>query len=177
MAEEAGSEIVTCMLDHLNKVKTALLSRSNMDKTLKEEAIQSVSELNISMNKISGMFLSLELSLHKAITMAERGNPHLYSELVVPSPGNQNNFQLSLHKAITTAERGNPRLYSELVVPSPGNQNNFQLSLHKAITTAERGNPRLYSELVAPSPGNQNNFQPTPGRGCHLAADSTKQPA
>ena len=93
MAEEAGSEIVTCMLDHLNKVKTALLSRSNMDKTLKEEALQSVSELNISMNKISGMFLSLELSLHKAITTAERGNPRLYSELVAPSPGNQNNFQ------------------------------------------------------------------------------------
>ncbi|PSN40404.1 Transient receptor potential-gamma protein [Blattella germanica] len=41
MAEEAGSEIVTVLQDHLIKVKSALQSRSNMDKTLKEEAINS----------------------------------------------------------------------------------------------------------------------------------------
>ena len=38
MAEEAGSEIVTLICEHLSKVKQALTSRSNMDKVLKEEA-------------------------------------------------------------------------------------------------------------------------------------------
>jgi hypothetical protein len=31
MAEEADSELVALICDHLNKVKQALLSRSNMD--------------------------------------------------------------------------------------------------------------------------------------------------
>ena len=44
MAEEAGSEFVAVLHDHLKKVKSALSSRSNMDKTLKEEAIMSVRE-------------------------------------------------------------------------------------------------------------------------------------
>jgi hypothetical protein len=35
-AEEVGSELVAVACEHLNKVKQALLSRSNMDKTLKE---------------------------------------------------------------------------------------------------------------------------------------------
>ena len=39
MAEETGSELVAVACEHLNKVKQALLSRSNMDRTLKEEAV------------------------------------------------------------------------------------------------------------------------------------------
>ena len=39
MAEEAGSELVAVVREHLNKVKQALFSRSNMNKTLKEEAV------------------------------------------------------------------------------------------------------------------------------------------
>ena len=46
MAEEAGSKAVTVILEHLNKVKQALTSRSNMDKTLKEQALHSVSEMD-----------------------------------------------------------------------------------------------------------------------------------
>jgi hypothetical protein len=38
MAEEAGSELVALVWDHLHKVKKPLLSQSIMDKTLKEEA-------------------------------------------------------------------------------------------------------------------------------------------
>jgi hypothetical protein len=36
MAVKAGSELVAVACEHLNKAKQALLSRSNMDKTLKE---------------------------------------------------------------------------------------------------------------------------------------------
>jgi len=39
---EAGSELVADICKQLSKVKQALLSRSNMDKTLKEEAIHAM---------------------------------------------------------------------------------------------------------------------------------------
>ena len=42
MAEEAGSELVSVIFENLVKVKNVLNSRSNMDKTLKEEAIKAV---------------------------------------------------------------------------------------------------------------------------------------
>jgi len=46
MAEEAGSEIVAVVREHLNKVKQALSSRSSMDKSLKEETVLAVSEMD-----------------------------------------------------------------------------------------------------------------------------------
>jgi acid stress-induced BolA-like protein IbaG/YrbA len=45
MAKEAGSELVAVVRKHLSKVKQAQFSRSNMDKTLKEEAVHAVSEI------------------------------------------------------------------------------------------------------------------------------------
>jgi hypothetical protein len=65
MAEEAGSELVAVACEHLSKVKHALLSRSNMDKTRKEEAVQAVSEVDSLLNTIRGMFLRLECTLKK----------------------------------------------------------------------------------------------------------------
>ena len=58
--EEAGREWVAVLHDHFKKVKSALSSRSNMDKTLKEEAIMSVREMETILNKLSDMFLGLE---------------------------------------------------------------------------------------------------------------------
>nr|AKU04649.1 gag-like protein [Blattella germanica] len=85
MAEEAGGEIVAVVIDHLNKVKEALQSRHNMEKTIKEEALHSVSEINNLLNKLSGMFLGLECTLKKAITSGATGTPRLYSEQLVAS--------------------------------------------------------------------------------------------
>jgi hypothetical protein len=64
MAEEAGSELVAIVRvrDHLNKMKQALLMRSNMDKTLKVEAAYAVSEIDCLLNRLTGMFLGLECS-------------------------------------------------------------------------------------------------------------------
>jgi hypothetical protein len=63
--EEAGSELVAYVRDHLNKVKQSLLLRSNMDKTLKEEATHAVSEMDSLLNRLSCMFLGLECALKK----------------------------------------------------------------------------------------------------------------
>ena len=60
MAEEAGSELVAVICDNLSKVKQALPSRSNMDKMLKEEAMNAVSEMDSMLNRLSDMFLGLE---------------------------------------------------------------------------------------------------------------------
>jgi hypothetical protein len=76
MAEEAGSELVAVACEHLNKVKQALLSRSNMDTTLKEEAVQLVSEMDSLLNRLRGMFLGQECTLKKAITTAEKERKH-----------------------------------------------------------------------------------------------------
>jgi hypothetical protein len=46
MAEDVGGEIVAVAREHLNKVKQALSSRSNMDKSLNEEAVHAVSEMH-----------------------------------------------------------------------------------------------------------------------------------
>lgn len=64
-----------------------------MDRTLKEEAISSVSELNNLMNRISGMFLGLEATLNKVISTTERRTSRLYSEQLAPSLGAPRDFQ------------------------------------------------------------------------------------
>ena len=72
MAEEADSELVAVACEDLNGVKQALLSRSNMDKTLKEEAVYVVSEMDSLLNGLRRMFLGPECTLEKAITAAEK---------------------------------------------------------------------------------------------------------
>jgi hypothetical protein len=72
MAEEAGSELVAFVRDNLNKVKQVLLSRSNKDKTLKEEAAHEVSEMDSLLNRLIGKSLGLECTLKKALTTAEK---------------------------------------------------------------------------------------------------------
>jgi hypothetical protein len=47
-------------------VKQALLSRNNMDKTLKEEAVQAVSEMDSLLKRLRGIFLGLECTLKKS---------------------------------------------------------------------------------------------------------------
>ncbi|PSN46566.1 hypothetical protein C0J52_19706 [Blattella germanica] len=68
-----------------------------MDKILKEEAINAVSDMNSLLNKLSGMFLGLESSLTKALSTADRVNPRSFSELVATSNGTQNNHQRQIH--------------------------------------------------------------------------------
>jgi len=63
MAEKSGRVIVTDICKHLGKAKQALTSRSNTDKTLKEEAMHAVSEMDSLLNKLNGMFLCLESTL------------------------------------------------------------------------------------------------------------------
>jgi hypothetical protein len=86
MAEEVGSEIIVLVKKHLSKVKQALTSRSNMDKTLKEEATNAVSEMECLLNQVGGMFLGLESSLGKALSAAEE-KASLYSEQLATSMG------------------------------------------------------------------------------------------
>ena len=63
MAEAVGRELVALIGYHLSKVKQALQSRSNMDRTMKEEGIHSVSEIDTMLNRFSGMFQGLESML------------------------------------------------------------------------------------------------------------------
>jgi len=98
MAEEAGSEIVAVVPEHLNKVKQALTSRSNMDKSLKEETVLAVSEMDCLLNKHGGMLLGLESTLEKVLTTAEKERAHRYSELLATSIGTQNGSLNSPHQ-------------------------------------------------------------------------------
>jgi hypothetical protein len=91
MAEEVGSELVALISDHLSKVKQALQSRSNMDRTMKEEAIQSVSEMDTMLNRLSGMFQGLESMLEKTLKTAEKAKTRLYSEQLAASHGPTDN--------------------------------------------------------------------------------------
>ena len=86
MAEEVGSEIVELVKKHLTKVKQALTSRSNMDKSLKEEATFAVSEMDCLLTKVGGMFLGLESTLGKALSTAEE-KASRYSERLATSMG------------------------------------------------------------------------------------------
>ena len=74
MTEEAGSEIVALICDHLSRVKQAFISRSNMDKVLKEEARHAVSEIGNMLKRLSGMFAGFESTLKKVI-IATSGVP------------------------------------------------------------------------------------------------------
>ena len=80
MSEEVGSELVALISDHLSKVKQALQSRSNMYRTMKEEAVHSVSEIDTMLNRLSGMFQGLESMLEKTLKTAEKDKTRLYSE-------------------------------------------------------------------------------------------------
>jgi hypothetical protein len=93
MAEEAGSELVAIICDHLSKVKQALQSRSNMGKMLKEEAVHAVSEMDSLLNRLSGMFVGLECTLKKALAATEKDRSRLYSEQLATSPGTMVNRQ------------------------------------------------------------------------------------
>ena len=105
MAEKAGSELVAVACEHLNKVKKALLSRSNMDKALKEEAVQAVSAIDSLLNKLSGMFLGLESTLKKAITTAEKERARSYSEILATSPSTMTNLQRHSHPVAKPGDR------------------------------------------------------------------------
>jgi hypothetical protein len=108
MAEEAGSELVAVACEHLNKVKQALLSRSNMDKTLKEEAVQAVSEVDNMLNRLRGMFLGLECTLKKAITTTEKERTRTYSEILVTSLSTQAKGQRQPHPVAQPSDRQPP---------------------------------------------------------------------
>ena len=97
MSEEAGSEIVSVISEHLRKVKQALQSRSNMDRTMKEEAIHAVSEMDDMLSRLKGMFQGLERTLEKAIIAAEKDKARLYSEQLAASPGSRVNQTKGAH--------------------------------------------------------------------------------
>jgi hypothetical protein len=71
MAEEVGNELIVLVKKHLTNVKQALTSRSNLDKSLKEEATLAVSEMECLLNQVGGMFLGLESTLGKFLSTAE----------------------------------------------------------------------------------------------------------
>jgi hypothetical protein len=70
-------------------VKQALTSRKNIDKTLKEEAVYAVSEMDKLLNRLRGMFFGLECALEKAITKAVKERTRTYSEVLATSPSTQ----------------------------------------------------------------------------------------
>jgi hypothetical protein len=79
-----------------------------MDKTLKEEAVHAVSEMDSLLNKLGGMFLGPERSLEKALTTAEKEKAQRYSELLATSPNTQAYSQNKLHPAVWTRDGPNP---------------------------------------------------------------------
>jgi hypothetical protein len=97
MVEEVGSEIAAVISYYLSKVKQALLSRSNMDRTMKEEAIHAVSEMNVMLSRVRGMFLGLESTLKKAIIATEKDKARLHSEQLAASPGTRANQTKGYH--------------------------------------------------------------------------------
>jgi hypothetical protein len=60
-----------------------------MDKTLKEEAVHAVSEMDSLLNKLGGKILGLECMLEKALTTAEKRRARKYSEILATSPSTQ----------------------------------------------------------------------------------------
>ena len=85
-------------------MKQALLSRSNMDKTLKEEAVFAVSKMDILLNRLKGMFMGLECTLKKALTSAEKQRAHTYSELLATSPSTQAKSQNILYPVVRPSD-------------------------------------------------------------------------
>jgi hypothetical protein len=88
--EEAGSKLVALICDHLSKVKQALLSRSNMDKVLKEEAMHVASEMGSMLNRLHSMFMGLESTLKKVI-IATEDRARSYSKQLATPPGTKVN--------------------------------------------------------------------------------------
>lgn len=109
MADNVGSELVSLLQDHLNKVKAAFESRNNMNRTLKEEAIISVTEMETALNKVCGMFLYLENELKTA----REANRQTYSDAVQLSPGLLSNYPLLGNCATLTSSGDNNK-------PPPG---------------------------------------------------------
>ena len=103
-AEEAGSEMVVVISDHLSKVKQALQSRSNMDRMMKEEAMHAVSEMDAMLSRLSGMFQGLESTLKKALIAAEKDKARLYSEQLAASPGTRANHTTTVHAVAQPCE-------------------------------------------------------------------------
>ena len=58
-----------------------------MDRTMKEEAIHSVSDIGSMLNRLSGMFQGLESMLKKTLKTAEKSKSSLYSEQLAASHG------------------------------------------------------------------------------------------
>jgi hypothetical protein len=85
-------------------VKQALLSPSNMDKTLKEEAVFAVSEMDSLLNRYKGMFMGLESTLKKALTAAEKERARTCSELPATSPNTQANSQERLYPVVRSSD-------------------------------------------------------------------------
>ena len=136
MAEEAGSELVVVICEHLSKVKQALLSHNNMDKTLKEEAMHAVSEMASMLNRLSGMFMGLESTLKKALIATEKDRARSFSEQLVASPGTKVNL---------------PKGYRTVVQPSDDPPSTFGLIVKAADSkTSSHKTKRLIKEAVDP---------------------------
>jgi hypothetical protein len=98
---EAYWKLVSVVRKHLNKVKQAVSSPSNMDKTLKEEAVHTVNEMDSLLNKLEGVFCDLECTLGKALRTAEKEKARRYSELLATSSNTQ---KYSLNKPHPVAQ-------------------------------------------------------------------------
>jgi hypothetical protein len=70
-----------------------------MDKTIKEEAMHVVSEMDCMLNRLSGMFLGLESALKKAFNDNEKDRARLYSEQLAASRGPKTNW-LEGHRTV-----------------------------------------------------------------------------
>jgi len=136
MAEEAGSAIVADISEHLSKVKIALQSRSSMDRTMKEEAIHAVSEMDAMLSRLSGMFQGLDSTLKKALIAAEKDEARLYSEQLAASPGTRANQTKGVHT---------------VALPSDGQPSTFGLVV-KAVDekTSSHETKRIIKETVDP---------------------------
>jgi len=71
-----------------------------MDKSLKEEAVLAVSEMDCLLNQLGGMFLGLECTLEKVLTRAGKDRARRYSELLATSIGTPNHSQNTLHPIV-----------------------------------------------------------------------------
>lgn len=101
-----------------------------MDRTLKEEALKSVSEMNCILNKLSGMFSGLESSLKKAlITATKEPSRSTYSEQLAASIGPQSNHHPLLHPS------GDSPQTAGLVI-KPTDQNTTSQEIKKLIKEA-----------------------------------------
>jgi hypothetical protein len=125
MVEEAGSELVASVRDHLSKVKLALLSHSNMDKTLKEEAVHAVREMGGLLNRLRGMFLELECTLKKVLATTEKERSRLYSEQLATSPGIMVNQHKEPHTVAQHSEDP-PTTFGQIIKAAAPNTSSYE---------------------------------------------------